>query len=371
MLQLNIDKKPQDTRIVVAMSGGVDSSTVAAALHAQEYQVVGITLQLYDAGSSSGRPGSCCAGKDIYDARHVAETFGFPHYVLNYEDRFKESVIDDFVDTYLHGETPIPCVRCNQTVKFKDLLAVAKDLDADALVTGHYVRRIEGPKGPELHKAVDDGKDQSYFLFATTKEQLSYTHFPLGGFTKEETRKLAESLGVPTADKPESQDICFVQNGSYRDVIKKLRPGAIESGEIVHIDGRVLGTHEGVLNFTVGQRRGLGISAADPLYVIKIEPENHRVIVGPESALMNQSFIIKNINWLADGEGIPSEGIEAKIRLRSLHDGVMATISGLEDGSAKVVMRTPEKAVTPGQACVMYDDSRVLGGGWITHHITA
>lgn len=369
MLRLDIDKKPQDTRVVVAMSGGVDSSTVAAALHAQQYQVVGITLQLYDAGTISGRPGSCCAGKDIYDARHVAETCGFPHYVLNYEDRFKSSVIDDFVDTYLHGETPIPCVRCNQTVKFKDLLAVAKDLNADALVTGHYVQRVQASHGPELHQAVDEGKDQSYFLFATTKDQLAYTHFPLGGLKKEETRDLAKILGVPVADKPESQDICFVQNGSYRDVIKKLRPGAIDSGEIVHVDGTVLGAHEGILNFTVGQRRGLGISFPDPLYVVKIESGSRRVIVGPESALMHQSFVIKEVNWLAEGKEIPSEGIEAKIRLRSLHEGVMATIYGQSDGSAKVVMRSPEKAVTPGQACVMYQGTKVLGGGWITHDI--
>jgi tRNA-uridine 2-sulfurtransferase len=364
MNEFFINKEPKDTKVVVAMSGGVDSSTVAAWLYEKGYQVIGITLQLYDLGVTLEKKGACCAGQDIYDAKSVADKLGFPHYVLNYESLFKQSVMEEFADSYLRGETPIPCVRCNQSVKFRDLLKVAKDLGADALATGHYVRRINGEHGAELLRAVDYSKDQSYFLFATTKEQLEYLHFPLGGMTKVETRALAVRLGLEIADKPDSQDICFVPNGSYTKVIEKLRPGALDAGEIVHLDGRVLGTHNGIINYTIGQRKGLGIASAEPLYVIKLDAQQKKVIVGPESALANQRFKIKEINWLA-GDSIP-EGIEVTVKLRSAHAGARATIGASEGGITEILLSEPERAITPGQACVMYDGDRVLGGGWIT-----
>lgn len=363
MKRLAIDKPVAETRVVVAMSGGVDSSTVAAMLHADGYEVIGITLQLYDYSGSLKKKGACCAGQDIHDARTVAESLGIPHYVLNYESLFKESVMDEFAESYMRGETPVPCIRCNQSVKFRDLLRVAKDLGADALATGHYIQRHEGANGPELHRGADSGKDQSYFLFATTPEQLAFTHFPLGGYTKPETRKLAEQFGLIVADKPDSQDICFVPNGDYASVVRRLRPAAFDPGEIVHVDGRVMGQHEGVVNFTVGQRKGLGLSHHEPLYVIRIEPKTRKVIVGPVDALGQIEFFINDINWL-DGE-IGPNGVEAEVRVRSSQPLMPAIIHQPVNGVAKVVLRSPYQGVSPGQACVAYRDSRVLGGGWI------
>lgn len=364
MNQFAPNKAIKDTRVVVAMSGGVDSSVAATWLHKQGYEVVGVTLQLYDMGIDLEKKGACCAGKDIYDAKNVAERMGFAHYVLNYESIFKQEVMEDFADSYLRGETPIPCVKCNQSVKFRDLFKVARDLNADALVTGHYVQRKEGAGGAELHKAADDSKDQSYFLFATTQEQLEYIHFPLGGMKKEETRKMAQEFGLSVADKPDSQDICFVPNGSYANVIERLRPGALDAGEIIHINGTKVGEHNGIINYTIGQRKGLGISWPEPLYVIKIDAENNRVIVGDESALASTSFTIRDVNWLA-GNSIPANGVEVTIKARSGHRGAEAMVYPLEGNKARVELKTPERAITPGQACVMYNGSRVVGGGWI------
>jgi tRNA-specific 2-thiouridylase len=364
-----LNKKPNDTKIVVAMSGGVDSSVVACLLKEQGFNVIGITLQLYDVNEVLKRKNACCAGADIYDAKKVAEKFGFPHYVLNYQNLFKESVIDDFADSYIQGETPIPCVKCNQSVKFRDLLKVAKDLGADAMATGHYVRRVDGKKGAELHKAIDDDKDQSYFLFTTTKEQLDFLWFPLGENTKEQTRKEAERLGLEIANKPDSQDICFVPNGDYAAVIKHHRPSAFREGEFIHIEnGKILGKHQGIINFTLGQRRGLGISYPEPLYVIKIDPKENKVFVGEEKFLQNHKFKIRDINWLADDFDLSKE-IHAKVRLRSTHSEESAIIKIISNNEAEVTMKSMTRAITPGQACVIYNDTRVLGGGWITKEI--
>jgi tRNA-specific 2-thiouridylase len=367
MLEYRFSDKPVNkTRVVVAMSGGVDSSVAASAMHAQGYDVVGITLQLYDYGEAAKRKGACCAGKDIYDARRVAEARGFPHYVLNYEDAFRKDVVEDFADGYMRGETPVPCVRCNQSVKFRDLLAAAKDLEADALVTGHYVRRKDTEAGPELHEAADPAKDQSYFLFATAKAQLAFMHFPLGGHSKGRIRELATEFGLAVADKPDSQDICFVPNGSYAEVIAKLRPGALDPGEIVHIDGTVLGTHGGIIHYTLGQRKGIGIAWHEPLYVVKILPAERKIVVGPESALATRAFRIKDVNWLGHEAWEEGRAFDASVRLRSSgRRGCLARILPLEGGAAEVTLLSPERAVTPGQACVFYDGSRVLGGGWI------
>ncbi|MEH6411743.1 MAG: tRNA 2-thiouridine(34) synthase MnmA, partial [Hyphomonas sp.] len=298
---LGFAKSPADTRVVAAMSGGVDSSVVAAMLKAEGYDVIGITLQLYDHGAAIEKKGACCAGQDIHDARNVADQIGIPHYVLDYESRFREQVMEDFADTYLAGSTPIPCIRCNQTVKFSDLLRTAKELGADCLATGHYIRRTDGEDGPELHRAADASRDQSYFLFATTREQLDYIRFPLGGLPKTEVRELADRFNLPVAAKPDSQDICFVPEGSYAKVVEKLRPGSGRGGDIVHLDGRVLGSHEGVIHYTIGQRRGLNVAVGEPLFVVKIDAPNRRVIVGPREALMTSGLLLEELNWLGAG----------------------------------------------------------------------
>ena len=353
-------------RVVVAMSGGVDSSVTAALLAEAGYEVVGITLQLYAAGGPRTRPGACCAGEDIYDARRVADRLGIRHYVLDFEARFKEAVIDDFADSYLRGETPIPCVRCNERVKFRDLLALARDLGADALATGHYVRRVAGPVGPELHRAVDDARDQSYFLFATTQEQLAFLRFPLGGTPKEQVRAEAERLGLAVADKPDSQDICFVPSGRYAGVIERLRPGATEPGDIVDGDGRVLGRHEGIIHYTVGQRRGLGIAGPEPLYVLAVDAARRAVVVGPKAALLRDRVFTGPLAWIGGDAPAPDEERAVVARIRSSHPGAPARLVHRADGTAEVVLETPEPATAPGQACVLYDGERVLGGGWIT-----
>jgi tRNA-uridine 2-sulfurtransferase len=364
---LGLPKPPRETRVVAAMSGGVDSSVVAAMLAREGYDVVGVTLQLYDHGASVNKPGACCAGQDIHDARRVADSVGFPHYVLDYESRFRNAVMEDFADTYLAGATPIPCVRCNQTVKFKDLKRVAEDLGADCLATGHYVRRVDGAAGPELHRAADANRDQTYFLFATTREQLEFLRFPLGDKPKSDVRALAAELGLRVAEKPDSQDICFVPQGKYQAVVEKLRPGAIEPGEIVHVDGRVMGEHNGVINFTVGQRRGLGVATGEPLFVVKLDAASKRVIVGPREALGVSRIALKDVNWI--GEKVASEddlsGRPVLVRVRSTRPPVPAKLS-IGAGWA-VELDVPEEGVAPGQAAVFYDtnSSRVLGGGWI------
>ncbi len=370
---LGFAKSPQDTRVVVAMSGGVDSSVCAALLAREGYDVIGVTLQLYDHGAAIKSAKACCAGQDIYDARRVAEMMDFPHYVLDYESNFRDAVIEDFADTYLMGSTPIPCVRCNQTVKFRDLLAVAKDLGADCMATGHYIKRVVGPNGPELHRAYDGGKDQSYFLFATTREQLDFLRFPLGHMDKTATRKLAVDMGLNVAAKPDSQDICFVPTGRYTDVIEKIRPNAAVSGDMVHLDGRVLGTHRGVMYYTIGQRRGLGLpdgSGADPLYVIRIDADKKQVIVGPREALQRSRIYLKDINWIGAGEfGKDLDGLAIKVKVRSTRPPEPARLLWDAD-ELYVALDAPDEGISPGQACVFYDAqseaARVLGGGWIT-----
>lgn len=374
---LDIPKRPQDTRVVVAMSGGVDSSVVAGLLQREGYDVIGVTLQLYDHGEAVHRAGACCAGQDIQDARRVAERLGIPHYVLDYEDRFREKVIERFAESYIAGETPIPCVACNQTVKFSDLLDTARTLGADVLATGHYVRSAAGPDGRRaLFRPVDLDRDQSYFLFATTQEQLDFLRFPLGGLTKPETRDLARAFGLAVADKHDSQDICFVPQGKYADVIERLKPNAAEPGEIVHLDGRVLGTHAGIIHFTIGQRRGIGVAAGEPLYVVRLDAEARRVIVGPREALGTREIVLRDVNWIGDGRlaDIPATGLELHAKVRSTRPPRPAILR-LREGRAVLDLVEGESGVAPGQACVFFADdgegARVLGGGWIDRTVPA
>lgn len=366
---LGFAKPPAETRVVVAMSGGVDSSVVAAMLKEEGYDVVGVTLQLYDHGAALAKKGACCAGRDIHDARRVAEEMGFPHYVLDYENTFREAVIDEFANAYLAGATPVPCIRCNERVKFKDLLQTARDLEADCMATGHYIQRKLGPAGPELHCATDAGRDQSYFLFSTTPEQLAYLRFPLGHLaSKAETRALAVKYGLPVADKPDSQDICFVPDGNYAAVIEKLRPGAADPGEIVDLTGTVLGSHRGVIHYTIGQRRGLGIGGLEePLYVVKLDPEKRHVVVGPKEALSTRIVPLREINWLGDVPMQSRAEWPVSVKVRSTRPPREAILRPLSATEAEVELLSPEEGVSPGQACVFYETggSRVLGGGWI------
>jgi tRNA-specific 2-thiouridylase len=367
---LDIEGRPQDTRVVVAMSGGVDSSVTAALLKAEGYDVIGVTLQLYDHGSATHRKGACCAGHDIHDARRVAEHLGIPHYVLDYESRFKEAVIDRFAESYAAGETPVPCIDCNRAIKFRDLLETARELGAQALATGHYVASRRSPAGARaLYRAREEGRDQSYFLFATTNEQLEMLRFPLGDLTKATTRQLARDYGLAVADKHDSQDICFVPNGRYADVIERLRPDAAVPGDIVDLSGGVLGRHNGIIHYTVGQRRGLGIATREPMYVVGLDASRGRVVVGPRAALRTMQMRLREVNWLGDNVDGDAR-TEVFVKVRSARKPQPAWLSQ-DDGQFEVELVDGEEGVAPGQACVFYDapegQARVLGGGIIAN----
>ncbi|MBU1383297.1 MAG: tRNA 2-thiouridine(34) synthase MnmA [Alphaproteobacteria bacterium] len=361
---------PVGARVVAAMSGGVDSTVVAALLHKAGYDVVGVTLQLYDHGAALKKKGACCAGQDIHDARLAAEMLGIPHYVLDYESRFRDAVIDQFADSYLAGQTPVPCIRCNQTVKFRDLLDVARDLGAEAMATGHYVRRSVVDGRAQMRKAVDHSRDQSYFLFATTAAQLDYLRFPLADLEKPQVRGVAAELGLRIAAKPDSQDICFVPNGDYRTLIDKLRPQGREAGEIVHMDGRVLGGHSGITDYTIGQRRGLNVAVGEPLFVTRLDPAKRHVIVGPREALLTAALTLDETNWLGDEADIAAAaraGAPVLARVRSTRPPSPARLA-LVDGAVAVLFESGEEGVAPGQACALYDPAdpdRLLGGGFI------
>jgi tRNA-specific 2-thiouridylase len=375
---LDTEGRPADTRVVVAMSGGVDSSVTAALLADAGYDVVGITLQLYDHGAATHRKGACCAGRDIHDARAVAARIGIPHYVLDYEDRFKEAVIDRFAESYVVGETPVPCIECNQSIKFRDLLETARELGAAVLATGHYVASRALPDGSRaLYRAREVERDQSYFLFATTRPQLDFLRFPLGDRTKAETRELARRFGLSVADKQDSQDICFVPTGHYADIIERLRPGAAGPGDIVDIDGRVLGHHDGIIHFTVGQRRGLGVATGSPLYVVRLDAASRRVVVGPREALRTSRIRLREVNWLGDGtiDAALAHRHEIFVKVRSTRAPQAAWLRSGAAGEAEVELIGGEDGVSPGQACVLYDaadgQARVLGGGIIAGTIAA
>jgi tRNA-specific 2-thiouridylase len=366
----------KNARIVVAMSGGVDSSVTAALLKRQGYDVVGVTLQLYP--GTVARKGACCAGQDIYDAKRVAEKLDIPHYVLDYESRFRKNVIQDFADSYARGETPIPCVRCNEKVKFADLLDTAREFGAEALATGHYVRRVMGAQGAELHAAADPARDQSYFLFATTQAQLDYLRFPLGDMEKPQVRGIAAELGLVNAAKPDSQDICFVPEGRYSDIVKKLRPDATRPGEIVDQNGQVLGRHDGIVHFTIGQRKGLGLSGnAEPLFVLSLDAARAQVVVGPRTALGASTILLRDVNWLISFDEKMGASFDCAVpfdcvvKVRSMRPPVAAKVTPLSDGAARVELLAAEDAVAPGQACVFYSGGRVLGGGWIARALPA